>query len=89
MIAGWELAQVEFKSKRVLASEGGRRTIAAALTSLANRHGGWLVIGVDDATHEIEAGEMAQKEKLAETIASLNRDLCSPPIEIVHEFPGG
>ncbi len=88
LIDSWELVHVEFKSRHFLESLSGkrRRDLAATLASLANRHGGYLVIGVDDQSRQIEPGSFDQKDVLVGKIAHVNRDLCSPPTEISHEF---
>lgn len=87
LIHDWELAHVEFKSRRfVRAPAEDHRDLAAALASLANRGGGFLIIGVDDETQRIEEGAFEDKDGLAAKIANTNLSLCSPPTEIIHRY---
>ena len=60
--------------------------MAAALASLANRGGGYLIIGVDDAIHEVEPGTLEDHDALAAKIANVNYTLCSPPTQFVHSY---
>ena len=85
LIHDWELTNVEFKSRRFVQPLQSR-DLAAALTSLANRRGGYLIIGLDDKSHSIEAGSFDDKDALAGSIANVNRDHCSPPTELRHAF---
>jgi hypothetical protein len=88
MIEKWELVNVEFKSRRFLIERDtdSHPELAAQLTSLANRVGGHLVFGVDDAARRIEEGRFDEREDIVQWIAHVNRDRCSPPTEISHEF---
>lgn len=83
----WELAHVEFKSRRfVRRPDENHHEWAAALASLANRGGGYLIIGVDDATHAVEPGRFEDHDALAQQVANVNFSRCSPPTQIVHSF---
>ena len=88
LIDAWELSHVEFKSRSFVRplNDARRNALAAALASLANRGGGYLVIGVDDTSHHVEEGTFEDKDDLAGRIANVNRDLCSPPTEVHHSY---
>ncbi len=86
LIESWELVNLEFKSRRLVQPLSDRKGLAAALVSLANRGGGYLIIGVDDKTHKIEPGGFEGKDILAGKIANIGRDLCSPPPEFSHHY---
>ncbi len=88
IIERWENVNTEFKSRRLLAKTDRERALelAAQLTSLANRFGGRLVFGVEDDLRQVEKGGFEGKEKVVQWIANVNRDSCSPPTEISHEF---
>ncbi len=88
LIESWELVNVEFKSRRFVQplSVDHRKALAAALVSLANRGGGYLIIGVDDKTHKIEPGGFEGKDILAGQIANVGSDLCSPPTKLSHRY---
>ncbi len=88
LIESWELVDKEFKSRRFVQPWSGdhSKDLAAALVSLANRDGGYLIVGVDDETHKIEAGGFEDKDALAGQIANVASGLCSPPIKIIHNF---
>ena len=88
LIEAWELVNVEFKARRFVQpwSRDHAKDLAAGLVSLANRDGGYLIVGVDDETHKIEAGGFEGKDTLAGQIADVGSGLCSPPIKIIHNF---
>jgi len=87
----WEVVNTEFKSRLFLSERpaSGKHNrnleLAADLTSLANRLGGRIVFGIDNTTRKVEKGVMADRDRAAQLVAHVNRDLCSPPVELSHE----
>lgn len=87
LISKSESSELDFKSADLLihANDKDRRKIARNLVGFANRHGGKLVIGVDDETRRPE-GENIKQEPATETISEVSRDVCSPTVRFSHDF---
>jgi predicted HTH transcriptional regulator len=74
-----ELKNIEFTENTV--SGPHRNTMADEMAAMANSHGGIIILGVNDKSHEV-AGLPAEKLDLTETWArNIANDLIKPPLE--------
>lgn len=80
-----ETVRTEFKSKLMVLTQD-QQDLAASLAAIANRFGGNLLLGIDDKTKKIEPGGIENLDAVAQRIAHLARDLCSPPPDLRHEL---
>lgn len=67
--------QVEYKTSL---TESVKRKIPKIITSFANSAGGWLFIGVDEKTHELDKLEKPQRTDYNQIISQLLREHVSP-----------
>lgn len=67
--------QVEYKTSL---TESVKRKIPKIITSFANSAGGWLFIGVDERTHELDKLEKPQRTDYNQIISQLLREHVSP-----------
>ena len=88
-IKAGESVDFEMKSKMLVEGFPARKPgddtkekIAASICSLANRRGGYLVLGVNNKG-KIESGELPDPDELGKWFANLNRDRCSPEVRIL------
>lgn len=88
VVAEGENVRVELKSRDFVApfTPGHHVALAEALASLANTSGGIVIIGVEDRSHQVEPGSFEDEAQLADQVAHVNRDLCSPPTEVRHSY---
>lgn len=84
LIVEKETARVEFKATPLLIpSEENRFKIASQLVSFANRHGGFLIFGVNN-NGEFE-GTKIDEDKAIQNISNIAKDKCSPPVVFIHQ----
>jgi ATP-dependent DNA helicase RecG len=74
-----ELKKIEYANNTV--SGPNRNSMADEMAAMANSHGGIIVLGVDDKTHEI-TGLLFEKLDITETwLRNIANDLIKPPLE--------
>lgn len=77
---------LELKSRRIFENSDGKEKIACEIIALANKHGGRLILGLnDDGSFD---GKMEPKEvdKLKELISQICRDKISPIVDSTTEL---
>lgn len=67
--------QVEYKADL---TDSVKKKIPKIITSFANSAGGWLFIGVDEKTHELDKLKIAQRTDYTQVISQLLREHVSP-----------
>lgn len=67
--------QVEYKTAL---TDSVKKKIPKIITSFANSSGGWLFIGIDEKTHELDKLERPQRTDYNQIIAQLLREHVSP-----------
>lgn len=67
--------QVEYKADL---TDSVKKKIPKIITSFANSEGGWLFIGVDEKTHELDKLKKAQRTDYTQIISQLLREHVSP-----------
>ena len=74
-----ELKNIEYANNTV--SGPSRNSMADEMAAMANSHGGVIVLGVDDKSHEI-TGLPFEKLDITETwVRNIANDLIKPPLE--------
>jgi len=74
-----ELKNIEYKGNTI--SGPHKNSMADEMAAMANSHGGVIILGVDDKSHEI-TGLPLEKLDITETlICTIANDLVKPPLE--------
>jgi ATP-dependent DNA helicase RecG len=80
-----ESSTVEFKKRIVKGKKTDAYDIAVEMVALSNSRGGYLIIGVDDKTGELDGLSFREIEETNELLANVASDNIKEPILIVTE----